>query len=645
MNSSTFPMGTNLAGIAEWSTQYPFTDYFKSSRDWITHGQDTWDTDEANKLSLDENGWVKSLDGGDFVSVGAALPNDDQGRRFVVLYDGEGDLEYSLGAEEDEAASQPGRDVFYAKPEQNLNLRIIETDPNQTGDYIRNIRVIPEEYEAIYESQIFNPDFLDSLEGYETLRFMDWMKTNGSEQREWSDRVEPEDSNYVGEGVPVEVMVELANETGIDPWFTIPHQATDDYVRNFAEYVKENLDPDLDVYVEYSNEVWNYQFDQANYVLDQGKQEFPDLKNDGQKARYWFGQRTSEITQTWDQVFGTDNDRVIGVLGAQAANSGTALKSLEYLESTGLSHEDLGIDAIAIAPYFSLPLNNSSNVDAIIDWTEQGMTAALDNLFQEVIAGGVLPNGYAGGSIQESAARISKYVDIAEQEDLDLIAYEGGQHLSPRNGMENNPAIVDLFIAANRDPRMGAAYSEYFEVWDELTGDGVFAHFNDVGNYTKWGSWGSRESLYQESSPKFDAIQDVIAGYDGSSSNPEDEPTPINILIAVLPDQPNPGLGEKDILLGDVGPDLFVLGNSTTAFYNDHSATSQGSWASLATLQNFVPGEDQIQLYGAPTDYILKAAQGSTRIFETTDPSKELIGIVQGVTGLDLNNPSQFSFV
>ncbi|MEB3281932.1 MAG: hypothetical protein VKK42_23720 [Lyngbya sp.] len=592
MENNTVQIGTNLNGINDWSTQYPFMDYFKSSRDWITHGSRTWNTNENNQLDLDEKGWVKSLDGGEFTSVGTMLPNDDQGRRFVVLYDGEGTIEYLLGADKDEAASQPGRDIFYAPPGAKLNLRITETDPNNTGDYIRNIRVIPEEYIDTYESQTFNPDFLESLEGYKVLRFMDWMDTNGSQQKQWSERPEVDDADYFGEGVPVEILVELANETGIDPWFTLPHEATDEYVRNFAEYVKDNLDPNLNVYVEFSNEVWNYMFSQANYVLDQGKQEFADLNiGDGQKARYWFGKRTSEITQIWDDVFANEKERVIGVLGAQAGNSWTAAKSLEYIESTGLSEEQAGIDAIAIAPYFGYYIGGRDFETEVESWTNDP-DGGLNKLFQELTEGGVLDNGPEGGALQQSFDRMQKYVDLAEKEGLDLIAYEGGQHLSGTRGVENNQAITDLFITANRDPRMGELYTKYFEKWTEL-GGGLFANFSDVGTPSKWGSWGVRESIYQESSPKFDAIKEFLtADSSPDHSNPDDSnPTDDPVVD-------DPDVDDDDS--PDEGDDFTSESDDTTTEVPDDSTSD-------STSESIVIEAEDLELTG----YKIESVKGS----------------------------------
>ena len=42
-----------------------------------------------------------------------------------------------------------------------------------------------------------------------TIRFMDWMDTNGSKPKRWADRPRLEDANWATKGVPVEVMVDL----------------------------------------------------------------------------------------------------------------------------------------------------------------------------------------------------------------------------------------------------------------------------------------------------------------------------------------------------------------------------------------------------------------------------------------------------
>ena len=113
--------------------------------------------------------------------------------------------------------------------------------------------------------------FLKRWRGCNTFRFMDWMDTNGSRQREWADRPKLEDATWSSKGVPVEVMVELCNRLKVNPWFCMPHQATDDYARQFAALVKRELDPTLRVHVEYSNEVWNGIFEQHRLAEEQAR--------------------------------------------------------------------------------------------------------------------------------------------------------------------------------------------------------------------------------------------------------------------------------------------------------------------------------------------------------------------------------------
>lgn len=517
MNASTnlnsLSIGTNLSEISPWSTQYPFIDYFKNARNWITHTEGIWDTQEYDLLELDEFGWVKSLpNSGDDVqynSVVTSIPNPHDGTRFVVLYDGEGTIEYSGGAIKDEAASSLGRHVFAATPDRTLNLKITQTDPHNTGNYIRNIRVVPEQYADIYDSVIFNPDFLEKIDDFEAFRFMEWMKTNNSQQGEWSERPTIDSSTYVDQGVPVEIMVELANQTGIDPWFTLPHLATDEYITNFAQIVKENLNPELDVYIEFSNEIWNSNFEQSQWVEAQGKQDLPDVGGSDYANRLdWYSQRTTEMTQIWEQVFDLEQDRVIGILSAQATNPWTGRRVLEYQwASDSQTHQDYGIDAIAIAPYFGNYLGSAANVAEVESWTNDP-DGGLDKLFTELSQGGVLSSGPEGGALQEAYERMEAYVDLAQQQGLQLFAYEGGQHLVGHGEVKNNQTITDLFIAANRDPRMGDLYREYLTSWNEVGGD-LFLNYKDISKPNKWGSWGILENALQESSPKYDAVMEL----------------------------------------------------------------------------------------------------------------------------------------
>ena len=60
-----------------------------------------------------------------------------------------------------------------------------------------------------------------------------WQKYMEPGLRDRAIRIESDD-----DGVALEYMIALCNELEADPWFCIPHTATDEYVREFAKQVK-----------------------------------------------------------------------------------------------------------------------------------------------------------------------------------------------------------------------------------------------------------------------------------------------------------------------------------------------------------------------------------------------------------------------
>ncbi|WP_413171279.1 beta strand repeat-containing protein [Anabaena azotica] len=105
-----------------------------------------------------------------------------------------------------------------------------------------------------------------------------------------------------------------------------------------------------------------------------------------------------------------------------------------------------------------------------------------------------------------------------------------------------------------------------------------------------------------------------------------------------------PGLGEKDTLTGGTGSDRFILGNATTAYYDDGNTLTTGS-NDYADITDFNTG-DIIQLQGTSSNYLLTVVGADTQILINkpgTEPD-ELIGIVRNKTGLSLTG-SSFAYV
>lgn len=520
VSTESLGLGTNLTSVNDWSTELPFLDGFKSARQWIPQClpgegcEGGWGTGETDKIDLDEHGWVKSLpkpeDGLQFTRVSTLLYREINGKypggQYVVLYDGEGEIEYGFDARKDETASRPGRDVLNVEPAQGgIYLTITKTDPSNTGNYIRNIRVVPIEYENTFETEIFNPVFLERIKQFGVLRFMDWMGTNNSEQQEWANRPKVDDATYALKGVPLEIMIELSNRLRAHPWFNMPHKATDDYMTNFAQMVKERLDPNLKTYVELSNEVWNWIFSQAHNALEQGKARWGDDKGDA--FMQWYGMRTAQMSDIWKRVFGNQSDRVISVMATQTAWQGLENSILDcplWVEEGNQPCYQHGIDAYAITGYFSGDLGSEkhqSQIEAWLNDADGGIKRAVAQLRQ----GDQLGEEVSYDSVNGLVETFKYHQQVAQERNLQLVVYEGGQSLvNP-----NSEKLTEFFINLNRNPEMQQLYNQMLQNWEQ-SGGTMFMNFADIGRADKWGSWGALEHVGQESSPKYDALMNFV---------------------------------------------------------------------------------------------------------------------------------------
>ena len=74
----------------------------------------------------------------------------------------------------------------------------------------------------------------------------------------------------------------------------------------------------------------------------------------------------------------------------------------------------------------------------------------------------------------------------------------------------NDVGLTNLYIAANRDARMGEAYTTYLQKWKDAGGQ-LFTYFVSIKQATKWGSWGALENVVQTGSPKYDALINFVS--------------------------------------------------------------------------------------------------------------------------------------
>jgi hypothetical protein len=303
-------------------------------------------------------------------------------------------------------------------------------------------------------------------------------------------------------------MIQLANRLGADPWFNIPHLADEIYIRKFAEVVRRSLRSDLKVYVEHSNEVWNWQFEQAQYANKTGRARWGDV---GDAFMQWHGMRTAEICDIWKTgAFSGAPDRVVCVLGVQAGWKGLEKAALDCPKWTAEGHAPCyrhNLDAIAIAGYFSGCLNGKTDgrdsTDVIRSWFADS-DAGLRKAFEQLTDG----RHFSCSDTVSGMPDVYRYFkEVADNYGLSLVAYEGGQHVTGNaSSVQDDPRFIDFHIAVNRDARMGDLYKRNFNLWKDAGGS-LFMHFLDIQPPSKWGSWGALEYLNQASSPKWRAIR------------------------------------------------------------------------------------------------------------------------------------------
>ncbi len=141
----------------------------------------------------------------------------------------------------------------------------------------------------------FRVEFKREIAPFHVLRFMDWVSINNNpRQVNWSDRTDwrkvGQRSQFVGFAPPTQAnpeirpdlsvlqggggrqiawewMIRLCNINHSHMWVCIPTGATPAYCEELAKLIRDNLDPGLKVYVEWSNETWNDQFWQNQYAV------------------------------------------------------------------------------------------------------------------------------------------------------------------------------------------------------------------------------------------------------------------------------------------------------------------------------------------------------------------------------------------
>ena len=91
---------------------------------------------------------------------------------------------------------------------------------------------------------------------------------------------------------------------------------------------------------------------------------------------------------------------------------------------------------------------------------------------------------------------------IADAAGMDIVAYEGGQHISaaiwgPFAANLKDKQLVRFLNSLNNSPEMTSLYGHWFDLW-QAEGGKLFAHFSDYGAPSNYGSFGLIDYLGQQ---------------------------------------------------------------------------------------------------------------------------------------------------
>jgi hypothetical protein len=202
---------------------------------------------------------------------------------------------------------------------------------------------------------------------------MDWQRTNSTfadPTRTFSCESRTLPSSYsqgTAGGVSVERMVQLANTLGADPWFTIPHEASQEWVTCHARVVAASLAPGLTPRYEFSNETWNPIFRSFHDLSEEGRRLGLGGGDTFLGLQLRVGQRHVSAMAAVAQGFASSGRPFVRVLAGQAANAWVLEQRLNAAGATDAT------DEVAIAPYLGVPGANPfdpAEAATISRWTE-----------------------------------------------------------------------------------------------------------------------------------------------------------------------------------------------------------------------------------------------------------------------------------
>jgi hypothetical protein len=514
---ATAPLGGNLDFQSDRVQDLPFVDLVKTTRGFFnvagrlapnvqppqpafaTTDANGWPTEDFTFAAVDNTEWNVDVKPGVYKTAFTGPAG------VVVTADG--------GVTVSQTGFDAGTGGYTYDVTVPAGVKKLQLTFKNTAGQVRNLRVLQPGY-SLTDTPTFTADYLNLLKlvSPNTLRLMDFVQTNNNPVVNWSDRTQPTDATQTkvavpgdlqaSKGIAWEYAIDLANAVHKDVWVNIPIGATDDYVRNLAAMLRDRLAPDLNIYVEYSNEVWNAGFSQYQTNLNLAKAEVaanpssnlawtgPGPTTSATWANRLYARRAKQISDlfrsTWTGAGLDDpiNTRVRMILGGQASAPSRAADELAYLNQFYGAPKGY-LYGVAVAPYINL--GSQQKVEGL---TKAQVLAALTASLVSYETGG------AGQTLVSAFKTANSY-------GLRLEAYEGGIDTF-------EAASKDAKAAAVLDPQIQSIMTRYLNNWYAKGGDQINWFTVGARSYnTPYGTWAITDSYARLNAPKILGFQQV----------------------------------------------------------------------------------------------------------------------------------------
>lgn len=489
-----------LSGPADPNRDLLSMNVMKYARSWTGQipGQPFGAGTAAVNAVLDSNGYPTVMPAGVnqietflLTNMPAEMASFVNGR-YRFLYDGAGTIQFaaigpgssvsnivtSAGQIEFDYVSAPftGSDVY-------LVMRIFGITQ---GNHPRNFRLFKTEYASrIAAGFITRPNY-----DWGNTRVMRFLNTFGDVATLRS----PQAFSWTQGGASINEIVQIANELGISPWINLYHEMTDTTVNAIATYVRDNLNPALKIYVEWSNEVWNRgAFPVGGYCGQQALAEFgTDVGTDWLQ---WGAGRASQCMNIFSSVFAGQTTRLVRILGGFQSIPDWTIDQLDAPKwvALGRPRPGLSFDAVAVGGYFfawegETDPGSPGQVDqqTLLDLINTSGTAAATQWIVNRVEGPAAEYTNLATLYNEW----TQFKSICTARGLQLFMYEGGTHIKGTGSFEGNATLTNFLTSFSYTAEMGDLYRQALTFWDTV-GDGAFNAFVGISGPSRFGSWGA----------------------------------------------------------------------------------------------------------------------------------------------------------